>query len=161
MFVITRSRGLARVFVLAVYLIGVFVFTGSLVDWNARARGLVLVFWSVCSCVLAVWMTCLCSSWLCCAPLGCAVLLLQYFPFLFHFDYMCLDVCTLGERGLVGVLVLTRSRGLARVFVLAVWSVCAFWLVGPSVLVRARGSCSSWLCCDPLTGSTFVLPLPL
>ena len=51
--------------------------------------------------------------------------------------------------------VITRSRGLARVFVLAVWSVCdwnarargfacvfliAFWLVGPSVLVRARGS---------------------
>ena len=68
---------------------------------------------------------------------------------------MCLDVCTLGERGLVGVLVLTRSRGLTSVFVLAVWSVCdwnarargfaclfliAFWSVGPSVLVRARGS---------------------
>ena len=112
-----------------------------------RARGLDDVF----VLLLAV----LCSSWLCCAPLGCAVLLLQYFPFLFHFVYMCLDVCTLGERGLVGVLVLTRSRGLARVFVLAVWSVCdwnarargfacvfliAFWSVGPCVIVRARGS---------------------
>ena len=56
---------------------------------------------------------------------------------------MCLDVCTLGERGLVGVLVLVvwsvcdwnaRARGFACLFLIA------FWSVGPSVLVRARGS---------------------